>query len=267
MTKARAARGALALALAAWPSWLVSTSLPELLAQATAPVDTFRVVNDYPHDTAAYTQGLIYRDGFLFESTGLNGQSTLRKVKLETGEVVQQHRLDSVYFAEGLAEWNGQLVQLTWRSNVAFVYDLASFALTRTLRYTGEGWGLTRDRERFILSDGTAQLRFLDPDTFLEVRRVTVTDGGVPVRDLNELEYIRGEAYANVWHTDRIARISPESGRVVGWIDLRGLMSTGYRLDPEAVLNGIAYDAATNRLFVTGKLWPRLFEIEVMPGK
>ena len=267
--KLPATRGVLVLALAVGPSWLVSRGGPDLTAQGPAPVpvDAFRVVKSYPHDPAAYTQGLIYRNGFLFESTGLNGQSTLRKVKLETGEVVQQHRVDAAYFAEGLAEWNGQLVQLTWRSNVAFVYDLASFAPRRTLRFTGEGWGLTRDQDGFILSDGTDQLRFLHPDTFREVRRVTVTDGGVPVRDLNELEYIRGEVYANVWHTDRIARISPQSGRVVRWIDLRGLMSTGYRLDPEAVLNGIAYDAGSNRLFVTGKLWPRLFEIEVVPRK
>jgi glutaminyl-peptide cyclotransferase len=265
--KSRTARGVLLLALVAGSSWLASRSVPELLAQKAAPVDTFRVVKTYPHDAAAYTQGLIYREGFLFESTGLNGQSTLRKVKLETGEVVQQHRLDTAYFAEGLAEWSGQLVQLTWRSNIAFVYDLASFAPRRTFGYTGEGWGLTRDREGFILSDGTAELRFLHPETFREVRRVTVTDEGAQVRDLNELEYVRGEVLANVWHTDRIARISPESGRVIGWIDLGGLMSTGYRLDPGAVLNGIAYDAANNRLFVTGKLWPRLFEIEVVPRK
>ena len=250
-------------AVAAW--CLVFRGAPELLAQGAASVSTFRVVQSYPHDPAAYTQGLIYRDGFLFESTGLNGRSTLRRVKLETGEVVQQYRLDVAYFAEGLAEWNGQLVQLTWRSNVAFVYDLTTFSLRRTLSYTGEGWGLTRDRNGFVLSDGTDQLRFLHPDTFREVRRLTVTDGGVAVRDLNELEYIRGEVYANVWHTDRIARISPQTGRVVGWIDLRGLMAAGYRLDPEAVLNGIAYDAANDRLFVTGKFWPRLFEIEVVP--
>ncbi len=230
-------------------------------------MDTFRVVKSYPHDTSAYTQGLIYRNGFLFESTGRNGQSTLRKVQLETGEVVQQHRVDAAYFAEGLAEWNGQLVQLTWQSNIAFVYDMATFSMRRTFRYAGEGWGLTRDQQGFILSDGTDQLRFLHPDTFREVRRVTVTDGGAPVRDLNELEYIRGEVYANIWHTDRIARISPESGRVLRWIDLSGLMATGYRLDPEAVLNGIAYDAATNRLFVTGKLWPRLFEIEAVSSR
>ena len=265
--KLLSARGVLVFALATGPSWVASPSIPEPLAQDSARVDTFRVLKTYPHDSAAYTQGLIYRDGFLFESTGLNGQSTLRRVKLETGEVVQQRRLDRAYFAEGLEEWNGQLIQLTWRSNIAFVYDLASFAPRRTLSYTGEGWGLTRDRAGFILSDGTERLRFLHPDTFREVRRVTVTDGGVPVRDLNELEYIRGEVYANVWHTDRIARISPQSGRVIGWIDLRGLMSTGYRLESEAVLNGIAYDASSNRVFVTGKLWPRLFEIEVVPRK
>jgi glutaminyl-peptide cyclotransferase len=241
--------------------------MPSICDRSTPVSWCIGVVKAYPHDPSAYTQGLIYRDGFLFESTGLKGQSTLRKVKLETGEVVQQHRVASAYFAEGLAEWGGQLVQLTWQSNVAFVYDLASFAPRRTFTYAGEGWGLTRDREGFILSDGTDQLRFLDPDTFREVRRVKVTDGGVAVRDLNELEYVRGEVFANVWHTDRIARVSPESGRVVGWIDLRGLMSTAYRLDPEAVLNGIAHDAANNRLFVTGKLWPRLFEIEVVPGK
>src|SRR5687767_6525908 len=265
--KSLTAPGALVLTLAAGPSWTASRGVTEALAQQSARVDSFRVLETYPHDAAAYTQGLIYRDGFLFESTGVNGRSTLRKVKLETGEVVQQHRLDRGYFVEGLEEWNGQLVELTWRTNIGFVYDLASFAPRRTLSYGGEGWGLTRDPEGFIRSDGTERLRFLHPDTFREVRRVTVTDGGVAVRDLNELEYVRGEVYANVWHTDRIARISPQSGRVIGWIDLKGLMSAGYRLDSEAVLNGIAYDTERNRLFVTGKLWPRLFEIEVAPRK
>jgi glutamine cyclotransferase len=262
-----ARRSVLVLTIAVVASGFASRGMPAFLVQERASVDTFRVVKSYPHDPAAYTQGLIYLDGFLFESTGLNGRSTLRKVKLETGEVVQRHGLDAAYFAEGLAEWGGQLVQLTWRSNVAFVYDLASFSLRRTLRYTGEGWGLTRDQEGFILSDGTDQLRFLHPGTFREVRRIRVTDGGLAIRNLNELEYVRGEVYANVWHTDRIARISPADGRVVGWIDLRGLMADGYRLDPEAVLNGIAYDAAADRLFVTGKLWPRLFEIEIVRGK
>ena len=242
-------------------TWATSRDLG---AQGSTPVDTYRVVKVYPHDASAYTQGLIYRDGFLYESTGLNGSSSLRKVRLETGEVVQQRRIDRTHFAEGLADWNGQLVQLTWQSNIAFVYELASFAPRRTLSYSGEGWGLTHDGKRFILSDGTNQLRFLDPETFRELGRVTVMDGQTPVRDLNELEYVRGEIYANVWHTDRIARISPETGRVVRWIDLRGLMSGGFKLDAEAVLNGIAHDPARNRLFVTGKLWPRLFEIEVI---
>jgi glutaminyl-peptide cyclotransferase len=235
--------------------------------RAQAPVDSFKVINAYPHDRAAYTQGLIFRDGFLFESTGLNGQSTLRKVKLDTGEVLQQHHLDSKHFGEGLSAWKGQLIQLTWQSNVAFVYDLLTFAPRRTFSYSGEGWGLTEDGKQFVLSDGTERLRFLDPETFRETRRVSVKDGATPIRDLNELEFIRGEIYANVWHTDRIARISPQTGQVTGWIDLRGLMSTGYGLEPEAVLNGIAYDAAANRLFVTGKLWPRLFEIQVVPAK
>ena len=264
--KSTAACGVLILALLAGPAW-PSRSTLDAQVQPPAPVQSYRVVKAYPHDANAYTQGLIYRDGFLYESTGLNGRSTLRKVRLDTGEVVQQRSVDRTYFAEGLAEWDGQLVQLTWQSNVAFVYDLATFAPRGTLHYTGEGWGLTRDREGFILSDGTDQLRFLDPKTFRETRRVRVTDRGAPVRDLNELEYIRGEIYANVWHTDRIARISPQTGRVTGWIDLRGLLSSGYRLDSEAVLNGIAHDAANNRLFVTGKLWPRLFEIEIVPRK
>jgi glutaminyl-peptide cyclotransferase len=236
-------------------------------AQQTAKVDSFRVVHSYPHDRAAYTQGLIYRDGFLFESTGLNGQSTLRKVKLETGEVLQQHRLDQQHFGEGLAAWNEHLVQLTWQSRIAFVYEVKTFAPRRAFSYPGEGWGLTHDGAQFVLSDGSDELRLLDSKTFREVRRIRVRDGGIPVRDLNELEFVRGEIYANVWHTDRIARISPQTGQVTGWIDLRGLMATGYRLDPEAVLNGIAYDAVKNRLFVTGKLWPRLFEITVVPAK
>ena len=231
--------------------------------RAATPVSGYRVVNAYPHDPDAYTQGLIYRGGFLYESTGRNGQSTLRKVKLETGAVVQQRRIDAAHFAEGLTEWKGRLYQLTWQSKVAFVYDLATFAPVRTLRYPGEGWGLTAAPDGLILSDGTADLRVLDPETFREIRRVTVRDAGVPIDQLNELEFVRGEVWANVWHTDRIARIAPQTGRVVGWIDLSGLMST-YRLEAEAVLNGIAYDAATQRLFVTGKLWPRLFEIQVV---
>ena len=236
-------------------------------AQRRPSVDGYRIVKVYPHDPDAYTQGLIIRDGVLYESTGRNGQSTLRKVDLETGRVLQQHRLDAQYFAEGLTELNGQLVQLTWQSSVAFAYDFRTFALRRTFNYAGEGWGLTTDGKRFILSDGCARLRYMDPATFREVRSITVMDGRLPVRNLNELEFVNGQIYANVWHTDRLARVSPSNGQVLGWIDLGGLMA-GYRLDdPEAVLNGIAHDAATNRLFVTGKLWPRLFEVEIVPGR
>lgn len=231
-------------------------------AQERVPVVYgYKVVNSYPHDPQAYTQGLIFKDGYLFESTGLYGQSSLRKVKLETGEVVQRHPLDPEYFAEGLTDLGANLVQLTWQSNVGFVYDARTFALRRTFRYRGEGWGLTRDGRQFITSDGSNRLRFLDAATFRETGLVVVTDKGSPVRDLNELEFIRGEVYANVWHTDRIARIAPGSGRVTAWIDLGGLLPAASRSNPEAVLNGIAYDATRDRLFVTGKLWPRVFEI------
>ena len=231
--------------------------------ERTAPVYTFQIVKSYPHDPEAYTQGLIFRDGFLYESTGRNGRSSLRKVKLETGEVVQQERLDSQYFAEGLASWRGRLIQLTWQSNIAFVYDAATFRVVNTLSYPGEGWGLTDDGTRLIMSDGSDTLRLLDPATFRERARLSVRDGSAAVGNLNELEFVKGEVYANIWHTDRIARISPDSGRVVGWIDLSGLLPRVYQLEAEAVLNGIAYDATGDRLFVTGKLWPKLFQIQL----
>jgi len=227
--------------------------------------DTYQVVHTYPHDSSAYTQGLIYIDGHLYESTGLNGRSTLRMVDLETGRVQQETPVPAQYFAEGLTNWRSTLVQLTWQAHVAFVYDRFSFRQLRTLHYDGEGWGLTQDGAHLILSDGTATLRFLDPTTFRVVRRIAVKDKGTPVTELNELEFVHGEIYANVWHTDRIARISPASGKVLGWIDLSGLLPAAEHPDPEAVLNGIAYDAAHDRLFVTGKLWPRLFEIKVVP--
>jgi glutamine cyclotransferase len=228
-----------------------------------APIYGFHVVKSYPHDPEAFTQGLIFRDGFLYESTGLNGRSTLRKVVLETGVVVREQRVDQEYFGEGLTEWRKRLIQLTWNSQVAFVYDATSFRLIRTFRYPGEGWGLTHDGARLIMSDGSDALRFMDAENFRERRRMSVRDGGRPISNLNELEYVNGEIYANIWHTDRIARISPQSGRVVGWIDLTGLLPSIYQLQSEAVLNGIAYDASGDRLFVTGKLWPKLFEIKL----
>lgn len=228
----------------------------------SAPVYGYEVVNVYPHDRNAFTQGLLYRDGVLYESTGLNGRSSLRKVQLESGKVLQQIEVESRYFAEGLTDWGSRLVQLTWNTNVGFVYDLASFKRLQTFSYEGEGWGLTRDARRIVMSDGTSTLRFLDPQTFTVTGRVPVTDGNVPVRDLNELEMIDGQVYANVWTTDRIAMISPDTGRVTGWINLAGLMPRA-GLSADAVLNGIAYDAQRRRLFVTGKLWPSLFEIRI----
>jgi glutamine cyclotransferase len=224
----------------------------------------YRIINSFPHDSRAFTQGLIFRDGFLYESTGLQGRSSLRKVRLETGEVIQQTAIDPRYFAEGLTDWNGELIQLTWQTEVAFRYDLATFGRRGTFSYTGEGWGLANDGKRLVMSDGSPTLRWLAPTTFRETGRLTVTDRGQPVDDLNELEVVRNEIFANVWRTDRIARISPASGRVTGWIDLAGLLSAAERRDPDAVLNGIAYDAASARLFVTGKLWPQVFEIQLV---
>jgi len=235
------------------------------LAALASAADTYRIVHTYPHDPHAFTQGLVFVDGSLYESTGLNGQSSLRMVDLETGRVLQSQPVDSKYFAEGLTNWGSTLVQLTWESNVAFVYDRFSFRVLHTLSYSGEGWGLTEDGKSLILSDGSDNLRFFDPATFREVRRVSVTDHGKPVSEINELEFVHGEIYANIWHSERIARIDPASGKVLGWIDLKGLLSADERTNPEAVLNGIAYDSAHDRLFVTGKLWPKLFEIQVVP--
>jgi glutamine cyclotransferase len=227
----------------------------------------YDVVRTYPHDRTAYTQGLIYLDGFLYEGTGLNGYSTVRKVKLDTGEVVQKISLPFQHFGEGLTAWRDSLIQLTWKSGIGFVYDRTSFQQRRTFPFTGEGWGLTHDGKRLIMSDGTAALRFLDPQTFQETGRITVRDGNTPVTYLNELEYVRGEIYANVYGTDRIVRVSPSDGRVLGWIDLRGLLSEADRRITVDVLNGIAWDDRQGRLFVTGKLWPKLFEIKLRPAK
>jgi glutaminyl-peptide cyclotransferase len=226
------------------------------------PVSKYKVVKSYPHDRQAFTQGLVYLDGVLYEGTGLLGQSGIRKVKLETGEVLQQRALDPKFFGEGIVVWGKSIVQLTWQSEIGFVYDLTTFAPQKTFAYKGEGWGLTHDGKQIIMSDGTSSLRFLDPQTLKETGRLTVRDGGVPLKDLNELEFVRGEILANVWQQHRIARISPKTGDVTGWIDLSGLLSPGESAGVD-VLNGIAYDAAGDRLFVTGKLWPKVFEIKV----
>lgn len=232
---------------------------------AAIPVYGYKIVHTYPHDTSAYTEGLFYKGGYLYESTGEVGQSTLRKVELKTGKAVLRHDLPAHYFGEGIVDWKGRLVQLTWKSQTGFVYDLASFKLQRTFGYPGEGWALTRDDRQLYMSDGTAVLRVLDPETLATTRRITVTADGVPVTNLNELEWIKGEIYANVWLTNRIARIDPVSGHVVGWIDLDGLLDISQLPEPgNDVLNGIAYDAAHQRLFVTGKHWPKLFEITLV---
>jgi glutaminyl-peptide cyclotransferase len=228
---------------------------------ATAAVWRHDVVRAYPHDQEAFTQGLVFRDGVLFESTGLNGQSSLRRVDLATGRVARRISVDRRYFAEGLAAWGPNLVQLTWETGVAFVYDRATFALLRTFTYQGEGWGLSDDGRQLVMSDGSSTLRFLDPATFAVTRRVTVLDGARPIDHLNELEVVDGLIFANVWLTDRIAIIDPADGRVVGWLDLANLVPAG--ASGNAVLNGIAYDSGAKRLFVTGKLWPKLYEIRV----
>jgi glutaminyl-peptide cyclotransferase len=263
MTSLRTLAGSVALALLVFTMTPRDVAHASLRAQAAqVPVLSYQVVNKFPHDSTAFTQGLIYRDGHLFESTGIKGQSSLRKVKLETGTVVERRAIDKSYFAEGLTDWGNRLLQLTWETNIGFVYDLSTFAPVGTFTYTGEGWGLTHDASRLIMSDGSSALRFLDPSTQRELGRVIVKEGERPIARLNELEFIKGEVYANVWLTDRIAIIAPATGRVTAWLDLTGLRA-GPVSRGDDVLNGIAYDSQGDRLFVTGKLWSTLFEIRV----
>ncbi|HXC70310.1 MAG TPA: glutaminyl-peptide cyclotransferase [Pyrinomonadaceae bacterium] len=223
----------------------------------------YQIANVYPHDSNAFTQGLILLDGKLLESTGQEGRSSLRLVDLDTGKILKKVDVPVPYFAEGLAGLNGKLYQLTWQQGLGFIYDLNSFEKVGQFNYDGEGWGLTTDGQSLILSDGTSRIRFIDPSSFRVTRTINVTDNKTPVDELNELEFIKGEIYANIWHNDRIAVIDPQTGHVKAWLDLTGLMPENELTDPEAVLNGIAYDQANDRLFVTGKLWPRLFEIKV----
>lgn len=226
---------------------------------------TYAVVHRYPHDPEAFTQGLIYLDGFLYESTGLYGKSSLRKVDLTTGKVLQNRPIPPEFFSEGLTEWNRKLLQLTWQEKTGFIYTTDTFALTGKFAYATEGWGLTHDGKTLILSDGTSTLYFLDPNTFHVIRRISANDHGVLISRLNELEYIQGEIFANVWPTDRIVRIDPDTGNVLGWIDLAGLYPEKDRTPSADVMNGIAYDARGNRIFVTGKQWPFLYEIRLAP--
>jgi len=233
---------------------------------APPPTFTYEVINTYPHDPTAFTQGLVYFEGGLYEGTGRWGESTLREVVLQSGAVLRSHALEPEYFGEGIALFNDRIYQLTWQEQTGFIYDRATFEVEETFTYPHEGWGIAHDGERLIVSDGTAVIRFWDPATLQETGRITVRDNEGPVNRLNELEYVDGEIWANIWLTDRIARISPETGDVLGYIDLTGLLDTSALTEPVDVLNGIAHDPETGRLFVTGKLWPTLFEITIMPA-
>lgn len=267
-TSASAAKGPVSQRRARW--WMLCLSVALLCvaggvwlaAQPQVPQTYgYQLVNSFPHDPNAFTQGLVFHEGSLLESTGKYGQSSLRRVELESGRVVQSHRLSRDLFGEGITVFGERIYQLTWRNGLAIVYDKETFDELGRLRYEGEGWGLTNDGTHLIMSDGSATLRFVDPQDFRVVRRLVVHSRGRRVDRLNELQYVHGEIFANIWYRDHIARISPETGEVTGWIDLRTLWPE--RRDREAVLNGIAYDAENDRLFVTGKNWPRLYEIRL----
>jgi len=228
------------------------------------PVYTYKVVNIYPHDRSAFTEGLVFEDGVLYEGTGLHEYSTLRRVELETGEILQICELPPQFFGEGVTVYGNKIIQLTWQSHIGFVYDKYSFKLLQEFNYPDEGWGITHDGKHLIMSDGTATLHFLDPETFKEISQIEVSANDIPVTRINELEYIQGEIYANIWQTERIARIDHLTGQVIGWIDLKGILSPEDDSETVDVLNGIAYDPKNSRLFVTGKFWPKLFEIELI---
>ena len=239
------------------PAWKVPSA-------SSVPLYSYQVIHVYAHDRNAFTQGFEYKNGFLYEGTGLNGRSTLRKEELETGKVVQEITLPAQYFGEGITVLNDRVVQLTWQSHVGFIYNLAEFHLLKNFSYPGEGWGLTNDGRQIYMSDGTPQIRCLDPETLQETRRITVHEGGRAIDELNELEWVKGELYANVWQTEQVARISPTDGSVLGWIDLSHLLTPIEQSQSADVLNGIAYDEHSDRLFVTGKLWPKIFEIRLV---
>lgn len=236
-------------------------------AFAATPVYGVQVKATYPHDVRAYTEGLFWLDGSLYESTGLVGQSNIRRVRLADGAVLQSQTISPAMFGEGIVNWGGEIISLTWRDQVGFRWDLKSLALKSSFTYAGEGWALTQNGKHLIMSDGTPVLRMLDPKTFKVVRKLNVTADGKPVANLNELEWVKGEILANIWQTNAIARIDPQSGIVKGWIDASGLPEARTRRSADAVLNGIAYDKATDRLFITGKNWPHLYEVTLIPAK
>jgi glutamine cyclotransferase len=230
-----------------------------------APISTYKVVATYPHSTSSYTEGFFYLNGLFYESTGLEGHSEVLAITPTTGKPVQRIDLAPNYFGEGIVDWGPNILGWTWQTHAGFIYDRFSFRVVGQFKYDGEGWGMTRTDSEIVTSDGTATLRFRNPRTFQETRHIVVKDGARAVDQLNELEMVKGEIYANIWHSDRIARISPKDGRVLGWIDLTGLLPDDQRVNSESVLNGIAYDAKGDRLFVTGKQWPKVFEIKVVP--
>ncbi|MBS0331604.1 MAG: glutaminyl-peptide cyclotransferase [Proteobacteria bacterium] len=237
-------------------------------ALAAVPVGGIEVRHVYPHDPGAFTEGLFYLNGDLFESTGIQGQSNVRRVRLSDGAVLQQRAIDPELFGEGIVNWGSEIVSLTWRDHIGYRWDRKTLTQKKAFHYPGEGWALTQDGKHLIMSDGTAFLRVLDPMSFKALRRIKVTADGAPVDQLNELEWVKGEILANIWQTSRIARIDPATGHVKAWIDLSSLPETqGAGVNSDAVANGIAYDAAHDRLFVTGKNWPHLYEVRLTPPK
>jgi glutaminyl-peptide cyclotransferase len=247
-----------------WRLLLFAILTANAVSGLAAPVSTYKVVAEFPHSTSSYTEGFFFRDGLFYEGTGIKGRSAVLVIDPATGKVQQKRDLPPEYFGEGIVDWGHLIYEWTWQSHICFVYDRFSLRPLRQFTYSGEGWGMTRTSREIITSDGTATLRFRDPTTFKETRHIDVRDGNAPVEQLNELEYVKGEIYANIWHSDRIARISPRDGHVIAWIDLSGLMPANRRVDEESVLNGIAYDAQHDRLFVTGKQWPAVFELKIV---
>jgi len=247
-------------------AWIAVAATATAACDAAVPVYTYEVIHAYPHDRHAFTEGLLFHRGFLYESTGLKKESSIRKVQLETGTVLRSIHIPAQYFGEGIVIWKQRLISLTWKAGIGFVFDLDTLKLQKTFHYPGEGWALTQDGTHLIMSDGTSDLRLLDPRTLGETGRIHVTLDGTPVANLNELEWVKGEIYANLWQTDWMLRIDPGTGHVTGLADLSGLLGPSERIAGETdVLNGIAYDAAHDRLFVTGKKWPKLFEIRLKP--
>ena len=238
-----------------------------LLARTACSAPTYgcKVVGRLPHSTANYTEGFFFKDGLFYEGTGREGHSLIQAYEPATGKVVRQFQVPAQYFGEGIADFGDKLLEWTWQTHTGFFLDLKTLQVTGQFKYDGDGWGMTRNDTEIITSDGTSVLRFRSPNTFDVKRQIVVRDGSTPIRDLNELEYVKGEIYANVWHSDRIARISPADGKVLGWIDCAGLLPKEQMVDGESVLNGIAYDAKKDRLYVTGKQWPTIFEIKVTP--